>query len=327
MAVENLRLSAMHEVPRRRSRSVLAVPATSTELFAKAAAGNADYVFLDLEDAVAVERKAEARRNAIAAVSEIDWQDKTLAIRINAPDTKFMYRDIVDILELSGGRLDLLLVPKVEQAGEVIAVDLMVTQIEAMMGRKKRIGLDIIIETAAGMADIHRIARASRRVEALHFGVGDYSLSLKANGTRIGGPNPSYAVLAREEGATARHWGDMWHYATSRLLVAARANNLRAIDGPFADFGNAPGYDALARSAATLGFDGKWAIHPNQLPLANIAFTPDVHETERAREILRLMDEARHVGKAAIGDDGKLLDLASIKQAEMVLARAALFDR
>jgi len=287
----------------------------------------ADFVFLDLEDAVVEERRQEARRFAIAAIGDISWREKALAVRINAPDTVHMYRDVVDILEQASERLDTLLLPKIERPEEVFAIDLLATQIEAATGRKKRVAFEIVIETAAGMAAVNEIASASARIEALHFGVGDYSLSLKSNGTQIGGPNPHYAVLtdADSEGKRQRHWGDMWHYATSRMLIAARAHNLRAIDGPFADYGDMDGYKALASSAAALGLDGKWAIHPVQIPVANAAFTPPAQEVEKARHILRLMRDAKERGKAAVGHDGKLLDIASIKQAEMVLQRAALF--
>lgn len=314
------------EKPARLNRSELAVPATSTALFAKAAAGAADVVFLDLEDAVTPSRKTEARRNAIAAVNDIDWRNKLLSVRINGLDTPYMYRDVIDVLEQAGDRLDFIMIPKAGNANDIYALDMLVTQIETAKSRRKRVGFEVIIETAQGMSAVNEIAAASPRIESLHFGVGDYSLSLKANGTQIGGANPAYSVLtdASLAGVRERHWNDMWHHATSRVLVAARANGLRAIDGPFANYGDGEAYAALAHSAAAMGFDGKWAIHPSQIQHANEAFTPSPAEVEKATAILARMDAADAEGRAAVGRDGTLLDIASIKQARVVLQRAGL---
>lgn len=314
------------EKPSRPNRSELAVPATSTALFAKAAASATDVVFLDLEDAVAPSRKAEARRNAIAAINDIDWGTKLLSVRINGLDTPYMYRDVIDVLEQAGERLDFIMIPKAGNASDIYALDMLVTQIETAKARRKRVGFEVIIETAQGMSAIGEIAAASPRVESLHFGVGDYSLSLKANGTQIGGANPAYSVLTDRDpaGTRERHWNDMWHHATSRVLVAARAHGLRAIDGPFANYGDGEAYGALARSAAAMGFDGKWAIHPSQIAHANEAFTPSAAEIEKARSILARMEAADADGRAAIGQDGTLLDIASIKQARVVLQRAGV---
>ena len=306
------------------NRSELAVPGSSPQLFEKAAASAVDAVFLDLEDAVAPDQKEAARRNVIQAINEIDWGAKTLSVRINGLDTQYMYRDVVEVLEQAGDRLDLIMIPKVGTAADVYAVDMLVTQVEAAKGRQKRLGFELIIETALGMANIHEIAKASRRNESLHFGVADYAASTRARTTGIGGVNPDYAVLTdkAEDGTRDVHWGDMWHYAIARMVVAARANGLRPIDGPFGDFADPDGFRAQARRAAVLGCEGKWAIHPSQVALANEVFTPPAKEVERARRILVAMEQATKEGKGAVSLDGRLIDIASIRQAEALVATA-----
>jgi malyl-CoA/(S)-citramalyl-CoA lyase len=306
------------------NRSELAVPGSSPQMFEKAAASEVDVIFLDLEDAVSPDKKEEARRNIIQALNDIDWGQKTVSVRINGLDTHYMYRDVVDVIEQGGERIDLIMIPKVGTAADVYAVDMLVTQVEAAKGRKKRIGFELIIETALGMANIHEIAKASRRNESLHFGVADYAASTRARTTGIGGPNADYAVLTdkADDESRAVHWGDMWHYAIARMVVAARANGLRPIDGPFGDFGDDDGYRAQARRSAVLGCEGKWAIHPKQVTLANEVFTPPAKEVERARRILQAMEEASREGKGAVSLDGRLIDIASIRQAETLVATA-----
>ena len=307
------------------NRSELAVPGSSPQLFEKAAKSAADVIFLDLEDAVAPDKKDEARRNVIQAINEVDWGQKTLSVRINGLDTQWMYRDVVDVLEQAGDRLDLIMIPKVGTAADVYAVDMLVTQVEQAKSRKKRIGFELIIEIALGMANIHEIARASKRLESLHFGVADYAASTRARTTGIGGPNPDYAVLTdkTEDGAErAVHWGDMWHYAIARMVVAARANGLRPVDGPFGDFSDPDGYRAQGRRSAVLGCEGKWAIHPSQVALANEIFTPPQKEVDRARRVLQAMQDAQREGRGAVSLDGRLIDIASIRQAEALVATA-----
>jgi len=201
---------------------------------------------------------------------------------------------------------------------------MLVTQCEAAGGRTRRIGFSHIIETALGMANVDAIAGASPRNEALHFGVADYAASTRAQTTSIGGPNPAYAVLTdpAEDGSRARHWGDMWHYALARMVVAARAHGLRPIDGPFGDYSDPDGYRAAASRAAALGCEGKWAIHPSQIALANEVMGPPVAEVEKARRILAAMAQARKDGKGAVSLDGRLIDIASIRQAEALVAKA-----
>ena len=309
----------------RLNRSELAVPGSSPKLFEKAAASDADVVFLDLEDAVAPDDKPQARKNVIEALNDIDWSHKTISVRVNGLDTHFMYRDVVDVVEQAGAKLDLIMIPKVGTPADVYAVDMMVTQIEEAMGFDKRIGFELIIETALGMANVEAIATASTRIESLHFGVADYAASTKARTTNIGGPNPAYAVLTDpdDDGNREVHWGDMWHFAIARMVVAARAAGIRPIDGPFGDFGDDDGYRAQANRAAVLGCEGKWAIHPKQIPLANEVFTPSDAEITKAQRIIEAMEQAAKEGKGAVALDGRLIDIASIRQAEALVQQAA----
>ena len=310
----------------RLNRSELAVPGSNPKMFEKAAASNVDVIFLDLEDAVAPDEKENARKNVIQALNEIDWRGKTMSVRINGLDTHYMYRDVVDVVEQAGDKLDLIMIPKAGTAGDIYAVDMLVTQIEAAKKYKKRIGFEMIIETALGMQNVHEIAAASKRNESLHFGVTDYAASTKAKTTNIGGPNPNYHVLTDkdENGKREVHWGDMWHYAIARMVVAARANGLRPIDGPFGDFNDPDGFTAQANRAATLGCEGKWAIHPSQIDLANKVMSPSEAEVTKAKRILEAMAEAQKAGKGAVTLDGRLIDAASIKQAEVMVKKAEL---
>ncbi len=308
----------------RLNRSELAVPGSNTALFEKAAASAADVIFLDLEDAVAPDDKVQARKNIIEALNDVDWGTKTMSVRINGLDTHYMYRDVVDIIEQGGERLDMFMIPKAGTAADVYAVDMLVTQCEDAVGRKKRIGFEHIIETALGMANVDAIAAASKRNESLHFGVADYAASTKARTTVIGGPNALYGVLTDPEEGQERdyHWGDMWHYAVSRMVVAARANGLRPIDGPFGDFRDPDGFVAQANRAACLGCEGKWAIHPSQIVLANEVNSPSDAEVTKAKRIIEAMEQAVKEGKGAVALDGRLIDIASIKQAEVMVKKA-----
>ena len=315
---------SIEQAPARLNRSELAVPGSQPQMFEKAAQSDADIIFLDLEDAVAPDEKEQARRNIIEALNDIDWNNKTMSIRINGLDTHYMYRDVVDIVEQAGTRLDLIMIPKVGTAADVYAVDMLVTQIEDARGFKKRIGFEHIIETALGMQNVHEIAAASKRNESLHFGVADYAASTRARTTIIGGVNPDYSVLTdpSEDGSRDMHWGDMWHYALARMVVAARANGLRPIDGPFGDFQDPDGYRAAARRAAVLGCEGKWAIHPSQIALANDVMSPSAAEVTKAKRILDAMTEAEAAGLGAVSLDGRLIDYASIRQAEVLVEKS-----
>jgi malyl-CoA/(S)-citramalyl-CoA lyase len=308
----------------RLNRSELAVPGSNEKLFPKALDSAADVIFLDLEDAVAPDDKPQARKNIIKTLNDLDWSAKTVSVRINGLDTHFMYRDVVDVVEQAGGSLDLIMIPKVGTAADVYAVDMLVTQVEDAMGLEKRIGFELIIETALGMQNVHEISAASPRIESLHFGVADYAASTRARTTNIGGANPDYAVLTdpAEGGNRDTHWGDMWHYAIARMVVAARANGLRPVDGPFGDFSDPEGYRAAAKRAAVLGCEGKWAIHPSQIGLANEEFSPSDAEVDKARRVLAAMEKAQAEGKGAVALDGRLIDIASIRQAENLVRKA-----
>jgi len=307
----------------RLQRSELAVPGSNPALFDKAARSAADVVFLDCEDAVAPDDKEQARRNIIQALNEIDWGSKTLMVRINGLDTHYMYRDVVDIVEACP-RLDLLLIPKVGVPQDVYALDMLVTQIEAAKGRTKRLGFEVLIETALGMANVEAIAQSSRRLEAMSFGVADYAASTRARTTVIGGVNEDSGVLTDRdaEGRREYFWTDPWHGAQTRMLVACRAYGLRPIDGPFGDFGDREGFLAAAKRAAVLGYEGKWAIHPSQIELANEVYTPSAAEVTKARRILEAMQKAAREGRGAVSLDGRLIDIASIRMAEALIAKA-----
>jgi malyl-CoA/(S)-citramalyl-CoA lyase len=304
-------------------RSELAVPGSNPAMFEKAAKSAADIVFLDLEDAVAPDDKEQARKNIIKALNEVDWGAKTMMLRINGLDTHYMYRDVVDVLE-NCPRLDMILIPKVGVPQDVYAVDMLVTQIEAAKKREKRIGFELLIETALGMANVEAIAQSSKRLEAMSFGVADYAASTRARTTVIGGVNRDYGVLTDKEADGKRDyfWGDQWHAAQTRMMVACRAYGLRPIDGPFGDFSDPDAYIAAAKRAAVLGYEGKWAIHPSQIELANQVFTPSEAEVTKAKRIMEAMAQAAKEGKGAVSLDGRLIDIASIRMAEALLKKA-----
>lgn len=294
-------------------RCELAVPGSSPERFEKAMKSGADFIFLDLEDAVAPDDKLQARKNIIEAVNDLDWKGHgvTVSVRINGLDTQYMVRDVVDLVEQCGAKLDTILIPKVGVYADVYMVEAMLNQLEMQQGLKHKIGIEALIETALGMANVEDIARqgATGRLEALHFGVADYAASNRARTTNIGGLNPDYP-------------GDQWHFAISRMTVACRAYGLRPIDGPFGDFNDPDGYRMAAKRAAALGCEGKWAIHPSQVPLANEVFTPPAAEIEKAQRILAALKEAAAQGKGAAALDGRLIDAASEKMANNVVRAA-----
>jgi len=273
----------------------------------------ADFIFLDLEDAVAPDDKLRARKNIIEAINDMDWKGHgvTISVRINGLDTQYMVRDVVDLVEQCGAKLDTILIPKVGVYADVYMVEAMLNQLEMQQGLKNKIGIEALIETALGMANVEDIARcgASGRLEALHFGVADYAASNRARTTNIGGLNPDYP-------------GDQWHAAISRMTVACRAFGLRPIDGPFGDFKDPEGYKMAARRAAALGCEGKWAIHPSQVELANEIFTPPASEVDKAKRILVALQEAAAQGKGAAALDGRLIDAASEKMTNNVVRAA-----
>jgi malyl-CoA/(S)-citramalyl-CoA lyase len=308
----------------RLNRSQLAVPGSSRKFIEKAASLAADIIMFDLEDAVAPDEKEQARRNVVEAINDLDWGERTLSVRINGLDTSFMYRDVIEVAEQAGHRLDLIMLPKTGTASDVYTVDVLLTQIEWAKHRTRRIGVEVMIESALGMRNIDAIAAASVRTESLHFGSGDFAASIGARTLSIGGPHPGYRVLADadETGVRASCWNDMWHYPLMRMIVAARAQGLRPIDGPFADFRDEDGFRSASTSSAILGCEGKWVIHPSQIELANAIYTPAEEEVARARRILAAMEDAQASGAGAVTLDGRMIDVASVRQAEAIVRQA-----
>lgn len=312
----------------RLTRSELVVPGATPALFEKAARSAADAVFLDLEDAVAPDDKVAARKNVIAALNDVDWGAKTVAVRINGLDTHYMYRDVIDIVEACP-RLDMLVIPKVGVPADVYALDMLVTQIEGGYKRGKRIGFEVLIETALGLANVEAIAQSSARLEAMSFGAGDLAASMRTRTTAIGGLHPDYGVLSDAGAAGDRVFRqtDPWHAGQVRMLVACRAYGLRPIDGVYGDFKDTAGFLSAAKRAAALGFDGKWAIHPTQVAPINDVFTPAAEEIERARRIKDAMEQAAREGRGAVQLDGRLVDIANIRMAENLLNKADAIAR
>ncbi|MBL8567012.1 MAG: CoA ester lyase [Hyphomicrobiaceae bacterium] len=292
----------------RLQRSYLAVPGSNPTMIDRAIKSAADYVFLDCEDAVAPPDKEQARKNIIQALNDLDWKGagKSVSVRINGLDTHYMYRDVVDIMEQAGSRLDTILIPKVGVPADVYMVECLMSQIEVAKSLPHRVGTEALIETPLGMANVEAIAAAPSRLESMHFGVADYAAFNKARTVVIGGLNPDYP-------------GDQWHFALSRMTVSCRAYGLRPIDGPFGDFSDPDGYTAAAKRAAALGIEGKWAIHPSQIELANAVFSPLPAEVDKAHRIIAALKEAEAQGKGAASLDGKMIDAASEKMARNIL--------
>ena len=304
----------------RPNRCQLFGPGSNTKLFAKMAASAADVINLDLEDSVAPTDKDMARANIIQAISEYDWGNKTLSVRINSLDTPYWYKDVVDLLEQAGERLDQIMIPKVGCAEDVYAVDALVTAIERAKGRTKKINFEVIIESAAGIAHVEEIAAASPRLVAMSLGAADFAASMGMQTTGIGGTQENYYML--REGA--KYWSDPWHWAQTAIVAACRTHGVLPVDGPFGDFSDDEGFIAQAKRSATLGMVGKWAIHPKQIALANQVFTPSDEAVAEAREILAAMEQAKANGEGATVYKGRLVDIASIKQAEVIVAQAEL---
>lgn len=304
------------------NRCQLFGPGSRPAIFEKMAASAADVVNLDLEDSVAPDDKPQARANVIDAIGSIDWGDKILSVRINALDTPYWYRDVVDILEQASDRLDRIMIPKVGCAADVYAVDALVTAIEAAQGRQKPIALELIIESAAGISHVQEIAASSPRLHAMSLGAADFAASMGMQTTGIGGTQENYYMVREGE----KHWSDPWHWAQVAIVAACRANGVLPVDGPYGDFNDDVGYIAQARRSATLGMVGKWAIHPKQIALANEVFTPSDDQVKEAREILEAMKQARADGAGATVYKGRLIDIASVKQAEGIVRQADLFQ-
>lgn len=312
----------------RPNRCQLFGPGSRPELFVKMAASAADVVNLDLEDSVAPSDKDSARANIIKATHEVDWTNKTLSVRINGLDTPYWYRDVVDLLEQSSERLDCIMIPKVGCAADLYAVDALVTAVEAAKGRTKKIGFEIIIETAAGAQNVDEIAASTPRLQSMSFGVADYAASMGMQVTGIGGTQEDYAMLADGESGTVRGMSlaDPWHYPIVRMVAACRQHGILPVDGPFGDFSDPDAFRAQARRSAILGCVGKWAIHPSQIAISNEVFTPAPAIVDRARSILAAMAQAEAEGKGAAVLDGKLIDIASARQAKVIVDQIELIE-
>ncbi|WP_324751911.1 L-malyl-CoA/beta-methylmalyl-CoA lyase [Roseovarius sp. Pro17] len=306
--------------PARPNRCQLFGPGSNAKLFEKMAASAADVINIDLEDSVGPNDKDLARKQTIEAINSVDWGKKYLSVRINGLDTGWWYRDVVDLLEQAGDRLDQIMIPKVGCAADIYAVDALVTAVERAKGRTKPITFEVIIESAAGIAHVEEIAAASPRLQAMSLGAADFAASMGMATTGIGGTQENYYML--HDGT--KHWSDPWHWAQAAIVAACRTHGLLPVDGPFGDFSDEEGFRAQALRSATLGMVGKWAIHPKQIALANEIFTPSDAAVTEAREILAAMETAKANGEGATVYKGRLVDIASIKQAEVIVRQSEM---
>lgn len=320
-------MKSLHSRAPRLQRSVLAVPVTSERFVASAAQSAADAIFLDLEDAVLPARKAEARALAIRALTQFDWGDRLMSVRINEIGSPWGYRDIIEIAERCP-RLDTILVPKVADAEGIRFVEKLLCGVESGSGRDPHVGIEALIETPQGVANVERIAAASVRLESLAFGTGDYSVAMQVPQTRYGSPDPHHGVLggAADGSASTFYWNDQWHFALARIANACRANGLRPLDGPFTAIDDSAGYEACARRSRALGFEGKWAIHPSQVESANRVFVPTHAELIWASRVREAMSAAAELGRGATRLDGAMIDMAHLKHAEIIQSRQRLID-
>ncbi len=297
----------------RAPRSVLAVPASNLGMAEKALASQADAVFLDLEDAVAPDEKAEARGKIVQALQELDWGDRATLYRSNALDTPYFYRDVIEVVEEAGDRLDSILIPKVQRPEDLHVAATLLYQTELSAGLEPgKIKIEGQIESARGLVSVDGIASATGRLMALHFGPGDFAASVRMPQTSIGVMDEWDEVYP----------GHRFHYAMQRIVVAARAADLRAVDGPVADYRDEDGLRKSCLLARSLGFDGKWCIHPAQIETVNEVFQPTEEETEWAKKVLKAYEEASAAGRGAITLDGQMIDAASIRMARNTLDQA-----
>ena len=303
-------------IPERLNRCQLFGPGSRPELFEKMATSKADVINLDLEDSVAPPSKEEARKNISEAITRIDWGTKTLSVRINGLDTEYWVDDILSLLDNKNERLDCIMIPKAGNSSDIYAVDAFVTALEKKNKRKKEINFEVIIETAAGLENINEIAVSSERLISMSFGVADYAASMGMQTTNIGGTQSGYYTLS-EKGE--KQLMDPWHQPMVSMIATCRANGLLPVDGPFGDISDKEGYIAQAKRSATLGMAGKWAIHPSQIELANEIFTPSKEALENAHGIIKAMEDAEKEGAGAAVFNGKLIDIASIKQAKVLI--------
>ncbi len=294
----------------KRMRSLLSTPGSDWDMIRKAVASAADYVLIDLEDAVAPGAKEAARQNVIRAARDLDWGAKPVAYRINGLDTSYCYRDIIDVVEQAGQSVDLIVVPKVGCPEDLFFVSTLLSQLELRIGAEPgRIRLGAQIESAAGVTQADRIAGATGRLTSLHFGPADYAASVRM---------PMTAIGVRNEWDDA-YPGHRFHYAMAQVVNAACAAGIEAIDGPFADFRDPEGLRASSRTARALGFTGKWCIHPQQIAIVHEVFSPSAEEIAWAYRIMQAYDEANAAGKGAVTFAGGMIDAASIRLAKSML--------
>lgn len=291
-------------------RSELSTPGSSEKMMAKAAASNADLVFLDLEDSVAPNEKAAARAKVVDALNTHDWGNKTRAVRINNLETEYAYLDIIEVVEGAGDNLDMIIIPKVKSAKDVWWVDVLLTQMETRLGRTKKIALEVLIEEVEAMINAEEIALSSPRLEALIFGPGDYSASQGVD-TRAIGTGDGYP-------------GDIWHYARNKVIIAARAAGIEMVDGPYAGIKNPDGYREECKRSRILGASGKWAIHPSQIDIANEEYSPSQESVDRARKLAEAYAQAEAEGLGAVAVDGDMVDAASIRILQNTIRKADL---
>lgn len=292
-------------------RSMLFVPATKWPMIPKAAASAADAVCIDLEDSVPAAEKANARSNAIRGITELDFGGRTRMIRVNGTRTPFMYRDVVDVVEAVGDRVDVVMVPKVESPADIAFVATLLSQIEAHREITRPIGIAAQIESAAGFLYVREIAQASPRLVTLIFGAGDYSASMHMPASGIGTADANDDLYP----------GHRFHAVMHAIVAAARANRLACLDGPYSDYGDAAGFERACRIARAMGFDGKQCIHPSQIPIVNRIFSPSAEEIAHAKSVVEAYDEAAKAGRGAIGKDGKMIDYANIRMARALLKK------
>ncbi|HEX2588348.1 MAG TPA: CoA ester lyase [Gaiellales bacterium] len=290
-------------------RSCLAVPGSSPKMLAKAAVLAADQIFLDLEDAVSPLEKVSARDTIVQALTENDYSGKTRVVRVNGVTTQWCLGDLLAVVGGAGRNLDCVMVPKVEDAGQLHFVDHVLTQLETEHGIEHRIGIEAQIENGRGAMNIREIAQATPRLETLIFGPGDYAANMGVGSLVIGSIDPDYP-------------GDQWHFILSLIVTAARAYGVQAIDGPYTDIKNTDEYRRLCLRAKQVGYDGKWVLHPDQIGIANEVFAPSQEEFERARRLLAAYEHATTVERrGAVMHEGQMIDEASRKIAEAVVAR------
>src|SRR5713226_263923 len=301
----------MQERKKRLRRVELAVPASNERMMAKAAGSKADFVFLDLEDAVAPKAKVEARAKAVEALKNLDWSGKTRCVRINDLGTEWAFEDIITVVEGAHQYIDVIMIPKVMRGSDVLFVDTLLSQLEKRLKRTRPIGLEVLIEEVEAMINVEEIARSSPRLEALIFGPGDYSASQGMDSKVI-------------EGSLDNYPGDPWHYARNKIAIAARAAGIDAIDGAFPEFRNSEGYRRECIRSGVLGFVGKWAIHPSQVDIANQVFSPSQEEVDQARKLDAAYTEALANGLGAVAIDGKMVDAAIVRSLRTMIQKADL---